>query len=61
MREAAIVAFMMVAIGDWIGLRWTIWEGKRPPRKVIDQITTLLDQGFAGLAPVAPKRPRRRT
>lgn len=54
------VAYMMVAIADWVGLRWTIWEGKRPPRKALDQITALLDQGFAGLAPVAAKRSRRR-
>ena len=40
------VAYMMVAIADWIGLRWTIWEGKRPPRRVLDQITELLDRGF---------------
>lgn len=45
------VAYMVVAIADWIGLRWTIWEGKRPPRRALDQITALLDQGFSGLAP----------
>jgi AcrR family transcriptional regulator len=45
------VAFMIVAIADWVGLRWTIWEGKRPPKRVLDQITALLDQGFAALAP----------
>ncbi len=42
------VAYMMVAIADWIGLRWIIWEGKKPPRRVLDQITALLNQGFAG-------------
>ena len=44
------VAYVMVAIADWIGLRWVIWEGKRPPRRILDQITDLLDQGFAGFA-----------
>ena len=53
------VAYMMVAIADWIGLRWTIWGGKRVPRKVLDQITDLLDGGFARLAP-APAAARRR-
>ena len=43
------VGFVMVAIADWIGLRWVIWEGKRPPRRVLDQITTLLEHGFTGL------------
>ena len=55
------VAFMMVAIADWIGLRWTIWEGKRPPKRVIDQVTALLDQGFSALAPATKKRTRRQT
>jgi AcrR family transcriptional regulator len=50
-RDLETVAYMVVAIADWIGLRWTIWEGKRPPRRVLDQITALLDQGFTGLAP----------
>ena len=54
-RDAETLAYVMVGIGDWIGLRWTIWEGKRPPKRVLDQITALLDGGFAGLT-TAPKR-----
>jgi hypothetical protein len=42
------VAFVMVAIADWVGLRWVIWEGKRPPKRVLAQITALLAHGFAG-------------
>ncbi len=41
------VAYVMVAIADWIGLRWVIWEGKRPPKRVLEQITKLLEHGFA--------------
>ena len=55
------VAYMIVAIADWIGLRWTIWEGKRPPKRVVDQITAMLDEGFTGLAPGSAKRRRRGT
>jgi AcrR family transcriptional regulator len=58
--DVETVAYMMVAIADWIGLRWVIWEGKRPPKRVLDQLTDLLDRGFGTLVPLpTPKRGRR--
>jgi AcrR family transcriptional regulator len=47
--DVETIAYVMVAIADWIGLRWVIWEGKRPPKAVLDQLTDLLEHGFAGI------------
>jgi AcrR family transcriptional regulator len=42
------LAYVMIAIGDWLGLKWLIWEGKRPPKAVLDHVTALLDHGLMG-------------
>jgi AcrR family transcriptional regulator len=52
--DVETIAYVMVAIADWIGLRWVIWEGKRPPKRVLDQLTDLLDRGFAALVDAPP-------
>lgn len=57
-KDPETLAYVMVGIADWIGLRWTVWDGKRPPKKVLDQITALLDGGFVALTtePTARRR-----
>ena len=47
--DAETIGYAMVAIADWIGLRWVIWEGRRPPPLVIKQIFELIDGGFEAL------------
>ena len=43
------IAYALIGITDWLGLRWTVWEGRRPPESVLDQLTMFLARGFEGI------------
>jgi AcrR family transcriptional regulator len=58
--DVEALAYVMIAIGDWLGLKWLIWEGKHPPKAVLDQVTTLLDGGLDAATRRAKRTPRSR-
>jgi AcrR family transcriptional regulator len=43
------VAFALMGIFDFLGMRWVLWEGKLPPKRVLDDVFALVRQGLAPL------------
>jgi AcrR family transcriptional regulator len=41
------MAFALMAIFDFLGMRWVLWEGELPPRKVLDDVFTFIAHGLA--------------
>lgn len=41
------VAFALMGIFDFLGMRWVLWEGKLPPKRVLDDVFALVRQGLA--------------
>ena len=40
------VAFALMGIFDFLGMRWVLWEGKLPPKRVLDDVFALVRQGL---------------
>lgn len=47
------VAFALMGIFDFLGMRWVLWEGKLPPQHVLDDVFALVRDGL-GLQSSAP-------
>jgi len=45
--DAETLAYCFMAIAEFIGMRWGLWESKVPPKKAVDTLTTLLSEGMA--------------
>ena len=41
------MAYALMAIFDFLGMRWVLWEGDLPPRKVLDDVFTFIARGLA--------------
>jgi AcrR family transcriptional regulator len=41
------VAYALMGIFDFCGMRWVLWEGKLPPKKVLDDVFALVREGLA--------------
>jgi len=41
------VAYALMGIFDFCGMRWVLWEGKQPPKKVLDDLFALIREGLA--------------
>jgi len=41
------VAYALMGIFDFCGMRWVLWEGKLPPKKVLDDVFALIREGLA--------------
>jgi AcrR family transcriptional regulator len=44
------VAYALMGIFDFCGMRWVLWEGRLPPKKVIDDVFALIRDGL-GIEP----------
>lgn len=42
------LAYCLMGIGDFLGMRWVLWERRDPPEYVLDTLTTLVQRGMAG-------------
>ncbi|MBK8234086.1 MAG: TetR/AcrR family transcriptional regulator [Deltaproteobacteria bacterium] len=40
------VAFALMGIFDFLGMRWVLWENRLPPKKTIDDVFTLIRDGL---------------
>ena len=40
------VAYALMGIFDFLGMRWVLWEGKLPPKRVLDDVFALVRQGL---------------
>lgn len=43
------LAYCLMGIGDFLGMRWVIWEGKVPPQQIFNDIMTFIQ---CGLSPI---------
>jgi AcrR family transcriptional regulator len=44
--DAETLAYCCMAIAEFLGMRWGLWEKKMPPKKALDTLTTLLTEGM---------------
>jgi hypothetical protein len=42
------LAYCLMGIGDFLGMRWVLWEERDPPAHVIDTMTALIHHGMEG-------------
>jgi AcrR family transcriptional regulator len=40
------VAFALMGIFDFLGMRWVLWEGKLPPQRVLDDVFAMVRDGL---------------
>lgn len=41
------MAYALMAIFDFLGMRWVLWDGELPPKKVLDDVFTFIANGLA--------------
>jgi AcrR family transcriptional regulator len=41
------LAYCLMGIGDFLGMRWVLWEGKEPPPEVLDTAIAFIRNGLA--------------
>lgn len=42
------MAYCLMGVGDFLGMRWVLWEEHDPPARVIDTMTELIHHGIEG-------------
>jgi AcrR family transcriptional regulator len=42
------LAYCLMGIGDFLGMRWVLWDGRDPPERALETMTALIDHGIAG-------------
>ncbi|MDI3269953.1 MAG: TetR/AcrR family transcriptional regulator [Bacillota bacterium] len=40
------LALSLMAMGDYLGMRWILWEGKKPPKRALDTLIALIFKGM---------------
>ncbi len=40
------VAYALMGIFDFVGMRWILWEGKKPPKRIFDDVFALVAYGL---------------
>ena len=53
--DPEVLAFCLMGIGDFVGMRWVLWERRGPSREVVDGMMAFILQGLAadGVRPAA--------
>jgi len=46
--DAETLAYCLMGIGDFLGMRWVLWEERDPPAHVIATMTALIHHGIEG-------------
>lgn len=56
--DAEALAYALMGIADFIGMRWVLWERRPPPAAVVDELMTFVRAGIEREPPQqeAPKR-----
>jgi AcrR family transcriptional regulator len=47
------LAYCLMGMGDFLGMRWVLWEGRPPPPHAIEALLTLVRQGMTAADPAA--------
>jgi AcrR family transcriptional regulator len=48
------LAYCLMGMGDFLGMRWVLWEGRPPPAHAIDALLALVRQGMTARGPAPP-------
>jgi AcrR family transcriptional regulator len=48
------LAYCLMGMGDFLGMRWVLWEGRPPPARAIEALLALVRQGMAVTDPAVP-------
>lgn len=40
------LAYCLMGIGDFVGMRWVLWEGNEPPPEVLDAVIAFIQSGL---------------
>jgi AcrR family transcriptional regulator len=46
-RDPEAIAYALMGIFDFLGMRWVLWEDKMPPTKVLDDVYDFITHGLA--------------
>lgn len=46
-RHAEAIAYAMMGIFDFLGMRWVLWEGTLPPKKVLNDVFAFINRGLS--------------
>ena len=46
--EPEALAYCLMGIADFVGMRWGLWEGKAPPPRCFDDVMSFIHHGLAG-------------
>lgn len=49
--DTEAVAYALMGIADFLGMRWLLWEGTEPPDRVIESVMDLLRHGLTPRTP----------
>ncbi|WP_252393415.1 TetR/AcrR family transcriptional regulator [Hydrogenibacillus sp. N12] len=41
------LALCLMAVGDYLGMRWVLWEGQSPPERAVETMLTLVFEGMS--------------
>lgn len=44
--EPETLAYALMGVADFIGMRWVLWAGEAPPREVVDEVMALIRDGL---------------
>ncbi len=44
--DAEALAFSMMGIFDFLGMRWALWEGRMPPQRALDDVFAFIGRGL---------------
>ena len=45
--DSEAIAYCLMGIFDFLGMRWVLWENKLPPKKVLDDVFAFVRNGLA--------------
>jgi len=51
--DAEVLAYALMGIADFLGMRWVLWEDEQDTDRVVETVMTMLRSGIACSAPDA--------
>lgn len=54
--DSECLAYCLMGIGDFLGMRWVLWEGKVPPQQIFKDIMTFIQYGLSSINSLEQER-----
>lgn len=55
--DCECLAYCLMGIGDFLGMRWALWEGQFPPEVVFETMMVFVQHGMAAMMADGPSLP----